>query len=171
MNVTVCRLFCSRGDSMLPPLIAEAFRSFPHDIVDVCRAHTWEQLTAAPADGMRSVRDILVHLMENEFGWIRHVVRGEPRREFDPARFSSLDMILHEWLPLRMASADTVLALTVEQQRERRPLPWDVNATVSVAEVIWHVVGHDQYHRGQVFTRLALMGHRDLPDYDLIRAT
>jgi len=27
----------------------------------------------------------------------------------------------------------------------------------------------EQYHRGQIFTRLALLGRRDLPDYDLLR--
>jgi uncharacterized damage-inducible protein DinB len=49
-------------------------------------------------------------------------------------------------------------------------VPWDPAVTVSVEEIVWHVVGHDQYHRGQVFTRLAMMGRRDLPDQDLIRA-
>ncbi len=28
---------------------------------------------------------------------------------------------------------------------------------------------HEQYHRGQIFTRLALLGRRDLPDLDLLR--
>jgi uncharacterized damage-inducible protein DinB len=32
-----------------------------------------------------------------------------------------------------------------------------------------HVVTHEQYHRGQVFTRLALLGRHDLPDHDMLR--
>jgi len=154
---------------MLPPLIADAFHTLPADLVAVCRPHSWEELTAVPGDGLRSVRDILVHLMDNEAGWVGHVVRGEPRRRFDPAAFDGLDSVLAEWEPLRAASVATILGLTEEARRDRRPLPWDAAKTVSVEEIVWHIVGHDQYHRGQAFTRLALLGRRDLPDHDLIR--
>jgi uncharacterized damage-inducible protein DinB len=154
---------------MLPPLIAAAFRSGPTDLVGVCRSHPWDQLTAPPGEGLRSVKDILVHLMDNEAGWLG-VVRGEDRQKLDPAAFGSLDDILAAWAPLRAASAALILALTPEQRQARRPLPWAPSATVSVEEIVWHVVGHEQYHRGQVFTRLALLGRRDLPDHDLIRA-
>jgi len=156
---------------VLPPLIAEAFRSFPDDLVSVCRPHSWEDLIRAPGDDMRSVRDILVHLMDNEAGWVGHVVGGEARRKFAPDAFGSLDAILAEWEPLRAKTADTIHALTREAQEARRQLPWDASKTVSVAEVVWHVAAHDQYHRGQVFTRLALLGRKNLPDHDLIRET
>jgi hypothetical protein len=76
---------------MLPPLVTAAFRSFPIDLVAVCRPHPWAELTSAPGDGLRSIRDILVHLMENEAGWVGHVVRGEPLRRLDPAAFGDLD--------------------------------------------------------------------------------
>lgn len=155
---------------MLPRLIAEAFRSFPTDLAAVCRPHSWAELTRGPSDGMRSIREILLHLMENEAGWVGHVIRGEPRRRFDPTVYGSLDAIVTEWGPLRAATADTILRLTPEERESRRPLPWGASKTVSVEEVVWHVVAHDQYHRGQVFTRLALLGRRDLPDHDLIRA-
>jgi uncharacterized damage-inducible protein DinB len=155
---------------MLPPLIADAFRSGPTDLIAVCRPHSWDELTAAPAAGLRSIRDILVHLMDNEAGWLG-LVRGEGRRKLDPADFGSLDDILAAWLPLREASVALILALTPEERQARRSLPWNPTATVSVEEIVWHVVGHEQYHRGQEFTRLALLGRRDLPDLDLIRAT
>lgn len=156
---------------MLPPLIADAFGSFPADLVAVCRPHSWGELTLAPGDGLRSIRDILVHLMENEAGWLGHVIRGQPRHSFDPAAFSDLDAISAEWAPLRAASLATILGLTESERRSRRPLPWNAAKTVGVEEVVWHVVGHDQYHRGQVFTRLALLGRRSLPDHDLIRVS
>jgi uncharacterized damage-inducible protein DinB len=155
--------------TVLPPLIADAFRAFPDDLGVVCRPHPWHELTGAPGEGLRSVRDILVHLMDNEAAWIGHVVRGEPRRHFDPASFGSLDAILAEWRPLRAGGAATILGLTEAERRSRAPLPWDAAKSVSIEEVVWHVVAHDQYHRGQVFTRLALLGRRNLPDHDLIR--
>jgi uncharacterized damage-inducible protein DinB len=155
---------------MLPPRIADAFRSGPADLVGVCRPHPWDQLTSAPGDGLRSIRDILAHLMDNEAGWLG-LVRGEAPRRFDPSAFGSLDVILAAWTPLREASVALVLGLTPEQRLSRRPLPWDASASASVEEIVWHVVAHEQYHRGQVFTRLALLGRRDLPDHDLIRAS
>lgn len=155
---------------MLPPVVAHAFRAFPADVVSVCRPHTWEELTRAPGEGLRSVRDILIHLMENEAGWVGHVVRGEPRQRFDATVFGSLDAILTEWGPLRTATINAILGLTANERGSQRPLPWDASKTVSVEEVVWHVIAHDQYHRGQIFTRLGLLGRRDLPDHDLIRA-
>lgn len=156
---------------MLPPLVADTFRSLPADLAAVCRPHPWAELTRVPGDGLRSIRDILVHLMENEAGWVGHVINGEARRRFDPAAFDSLDAVLAEWQPLRARTAETILRLSRDERESRRPLPWDVTKSVSVEEVVWHVVAHDQYHRGQVSTRLAVLGRRDLPDHDLIRVT
>ena len=39
----------------------------------------------------------------------------------------------------------------------------------TIEEIVWHVVTHEQYHRGQIFTRLAMLGRRDLPDHDMLR--
>src|SRR5262249_32761950 len=120
-------------------LLVAAFRSGPSDLVGVCRPHPWDQLTAAPADGLRSVRDILVHLMDNEAGWLG-LIRGEGRRRFDPAAFGSLDDVLAAWVPLRDSSAALILGLTADERQSRRPLPWDASASVSVEEIVWHVV-------------------------------
>lgn len=54
-------------------------------------------------------------------------------------------------------------ALAPERGQSRRPFPWDAHETASVEEIVWHVVTHEQYHRGQIFTRFALLGQRHLP--------
>lgn len=90
---------------MIPPGILEGFKNLPREIVDLCRPHPWGDLTPPPREGMKSVRDVLVHM---------------------------IGAVLRPWEPQRAAT-------------------------------------HEQYHRGQIFTRLALLGRQDLPDYDVLR--
>jgi len=154
---------------MIPPRIAESLRNLPNEMIGLCRPHRWDDLTTPPAEGMRPVRDVLVHMIGAEAFWIRHVIHGQPRQRLDPASFSGLDSILAAWVPQREGTLVLVRALTPEERLSRRPFPWNPAESASIEEIVWHVVTHEQYHRGQVFTRLALLGRRDLPDYDLLR--
>jgi uncharacterized damage-inducible protein DinB len=154
---------------VIPPRVVEGFEKLPREIIDLCRPHSWADLTTPHREGMKPVRDILVHMAGAEAFWIRHVVRGEARQRFDPASFGSLDAILDVWMPQRAATIAFVQALTPEERLSRRAFPWDASQSASVEEIVWHVVTHEQYHRGQIFTRLALLGRQDLPDHDLLR--
>ncbi len=154
---------------MIPPRILERFRTVPDELIDLCRPHAWTDLTTPPGEGMRAIRDILVHMVSAEYGWIQHVALGNPRRRLRPEEFSDLDAILAVWRPQRNATVALAGTLTPEERHSRRPFPWDAKETASVEEIVWHVVTHEQYHRGQIFTRLALLDRRDLPDYDLLR--
>ncbi len=154
---------------MLPTRILEGFKNLPGEMIGQCRPHTWEQLTTPPGAGMKPIRDVLVHVVGTEAFWITHVVQGHSRPRLDPASFGDLDTILTAWTPQREATLELLRNLTPEQRLARRPFPWNQAETATVEEIIWHVVTHEQYHRGQIFTRLALLGRRDLPDNDLLR--
>ena len=154
---------------IIPPRIAQGFRSVPKELVDLCRPERWEQLTTPVRHGMRPIRDILVHMMGTEAFWLRHVARAEPFTRPDPASFADLDTILAAWTPQREATMSWLAGLAPAELVSRRE--WKVLEATQIAsleEIIWHVVTHEQYHRGQIFTRLSLLGRRDLPDYDLI---
>jgi uncharacterized damage-inducible protein DinB len=154
---------------MLPPRIAEGFKNLPDELIGLCRPHTWEQLSTPPAARMRSIRDVLVHLIDAGNFWIRHVIQGKPFHRLDPASFGDLNGVLVVWMPQREATLALIGGLTDQERASRRPLPWNSAETASVEEIVWHVVTHEQYHRGQIFTRLAMLGRRDLPDHDLLR--
>jgi uncharacterized damage-inducible protein DinB len=155
--------------SVLPPVIAETFRTVPADVIKQCRPHSWEQLTSAPAPGMKSVREILVHMMGTEAFWLHHVVDGKPLRRPDPASFGSLESILAPWSAQRDATMSWLETQGPGQLSSTRTQPGSPSKSATVADIIWHVVTHEQYHRGQIFTRLAFLGRRDLPDNDLLR--
>jgi uncharacterized damage-inducible protein DinB len=154
---------------MLPPRIKMTFGTVPDELIGLCRSHTWEQLTMPPAEGIRPIRDILAHTVRAEAYWFDHVVKGASRPKADPEDFPSLDAILAIWRPQRDASLAWIDGLTAADRAATRPFPWDQGQRASIEEIVWHVVTHEQYHRGQVFTRLALLGRRDLPDHDLLR--
>ncbi len=154
---------------MIPDRILRSFSALPEELTGLCRPHSWAELTTPPGEGMRSIRDILVHMMGAEYSWIQTVVLRAPRRRYRPEEFEDLDAILSVWRPQREATVALAAGLSPAEASSRRPFPWDPTQTASVEEIIWHVVTHEQYHRGQVFTRLALLGRQDLPDQDLLR--
>ena len=154
---------------MIPQRIFERFGTVPDELTGLCRQHTWTQLTAPPGEGMKSIRDVLVHMASAERYWIQHVVLGGPLDRLQPEAFGDLGAILAAWKPQREATMAFVRGMTAGQRAEQRAFPWDPKELASVEDIVWHVVTHEQYHRGQIFTRLALLGRRDLPDYDLLR--
>ncbi len=154
---------------VLPAAIAERFRTVPADVIAQCRPHPWEQLTTAQAPGMKSIREILVHMMGTEHFWLHHVVEGKPLRRPDPAAFENLDAILAPWSAQREATMAWLETLGPGQLSSTRMQPGSPSKSATVSDIIWHVVTHEQYHRGQIFTRLAFLGRRDLPDNDLLR--
>jgi len=154
---------------MFPMRVIQAVKNLPNELTTLCCQHAWAGLTLAPANGMRSIHEILAHLIDAEAGWINHVVRELPRQRVQPGLFSSLDQIAQTWLPQREATLSWVQGLTANDLASTRPLPWNREELATVEEILWHFVTHEQYHRGQIFTRLALLGRRDLPDHDLLR--
>ena len=154
---------------MLPPRIRVGFENLPDELTGLCRGHSWQQLTAPPADGIRPISDILLHMVRAEAFWFEHVVFGKPRPKADPENFNNLGAILAVWKPQRDRSLAWLARLTDHDRADTRPLPWDQTQHASIDDIVWHVVTHEQYHRGQVFTRLALLGRRDLPDHDMLR--
>jgi uncharacterized damage-inducible protein DinB len=153
---------------VIPSRIARSFADLPKELIDLCRPHAWADLTRPPAPGMRPIRDILVHMMAAEARWIGRAMGGRPDPDYQPEDFRDLDAILTVWGPQRRETVQFIQGLTPDQSRAAVPIPGDETKTTA-ADIVWHIVTHDQYHRGQLFTRLALLGRRDLPDYDMLR--
>lgn len=154
---------------MIPPHIIERFATVPDELTALCRPHVWEDIIRPPAEGMRSIRGVLLHTAGAETYWIQHVAMGRPLKRPEEASFTSLDAILAHWKPQREATLAYVRGLTLAKRAERRPFPWNPQEGATIEDIVWHVVTHEQYHRGQIFTRLAMLGRRDLPDHDLLR--
>lgn len=89
---------------MIPPRVTESFARVPSEIIGLCRSQPWDDLTRSPGEGMRSIRDVLVHVVGAEAFWIYHVVLRSSafeRAKFEPETFQSPDAILGAWAPER----------------------------------------------------------------------
>lgn len=128
-------------------------------VLAVCGLLNPEQYNAEPVPGWTSVRASLFHIAVVTEGWLRgltgEVVGGPPRAE-DYATVDDVERLLNrayqtfdglrpsftpEWLsaPMTMRGGGRTAVLP----------PW---------AVLWHVVNHATYHRGQVASKLKRLG-------------
>lgn len=137
-------------------------------VLDACRKLTPEQYAAEPVPGWSSVRSSLVHVAIVIDGWVRGVI-GEtvdsvPTEEEMPAVDDIerlLDRAQQNFERLVSTLTPERLAAPMTLRRGARSVdlpPW---------AVLRHVVNHSTYHRGQVASKLRMLGV-DPPATDLV---
>ncbi len=143
-----------------------------------------EDLEFQPAPGLSSLGAVLRHIIVAEEHWWHGGIHGEPFEQWRPAdwdrytdeekgahrtrRFPTVASIIEG---LRNAPAPIVgflQDLDAWALCEKRRSTWGKENTLRW--IFWHLVGHDQHHRGQVYTRVRMLGYeppstfpRDLP--------
>jgi uncharacterized damage-inducible protein DinB len=136
-------------------------------ILDACRKLTPEQYATEPVPGWSSIRSSLVHIAIVIDGWVRGVtgetVNVVPTEEEMPEvddierlldrAFQNFNSLLPLLTPERLATPMTLRKGT----RSVDLPPW---------VVLRHVVNHSSYHRGQVASKLRMLGV-DPPATDL----
>ncbi len=126
-----------------------------------------------PADGLRSIGDILRHVITAEEYWWRGGILGQPFGTGRPAdwdtltdeqkaahrkqRFPTLTSIVQGMQSAHEPIAEFLTQIDAALLCEKRRATWGKENTLRW--IMWHLVEHDQHHRGQVFTRLRLLGY------------
>ncbi|MGH2376436.1 MAG: DinB family protein, partial [bacterium] len=134
---------------------------------------TEDDLEFRPADGLRSIGDILRHVITAEEYWWRGGILGEPFGAGRPAdwdtltdeqkaahrrqRFPSLASILQGLQTAHEPIAEFLTQTDASVLCEKRQATWGEDNTLRW--ILWHLVEHDQHHRGQIYTRLRLIGY------------
>jgi uncharacterized damage-inducible protein DinB len=139
-----------------------------------------EELEVRPAPGLRSLGEVLRHVIATEEYWWYGGINGAPYDRWRPQdkRFSA-----DEWnnltneekeaararrFPTVAAIVDGLHAahapvesflreLDAADLCEKRRATWGDDNTLRW--ILWHLVEHDQHHRAQIFTRLRMRGH------------
>ncbi len=149
-------------------------------LVEVIAGLPDEELDVRPAPGLRSLGEVLRHVITAEERWWHGGIKGAP---YDQWRPQDKGLSAEEWDRLtnedkeaaRTRRFPTVAAI-VEGLRaahepvesflgeleaadlcEKRRATWGDDNTLRW--VLWHLVEHDQHHRAQIFTRLRMRGH------------
>jgi uncharacterized damage-inducible protein DinB len=132
-----------------------------------------EDLDRSPAPGFRSVGEVLRHVIAAEERWWHGGIHARPYEAWRPRgwdrmtdeekqtsrrdRFPSTQAIL-EGLQAAHAPVDAFLRETEAADLcEKRRATWDEENTLRW--ILWHLVEHDQHHRGQIYTRVRMLGH------------
>ncbi len=149
-------------------------------LVDVIAGLPDEELGVSPAPGLRSLGEVLRHVITSEEYWWHGGIMGAPYDRWRPQdkRFSA-----EEWDRLPSEEKETwrtrrfpTMVAVVEGLRaahapveaflgdldaadlcEKRRATWGEHNTLRW--MLWHMVEHDQHHRAQIFTRLRMRGH------------
>jgi len=142
-------------------------------LMEVARALRDEDLEFRPAAGLRSVGEVLRHVIAAEEHWWHGGILGKPyadwrprgwdpaaedeHREYHRRRFPTTGAIL-EGLQAAHAPVEAFLKeLNAADLCEKRLATWGDENTLRW--ILWHLVEHDQHHRAQLYTRARLRGH------------
>ncbi len=138
-----------------------------------------EDLEFRPAPGLSSLGAVLRHIIVAEEHWWHGGIHGEPFERWRPAdwdRYTDEEKGAHRTLRfptvasivegLRNAHAPIVgflEDLDAWALCEKRRSTWGKENTLRW--IFWHLVDHDQHHRGQVYTRVRMLGYEPPPTF------
>ncbi|MEW6046760.1 MAG: DinB family protein [Bacillota bacterium] len=151
---------------LIPGFVLKAMSERPFQLVDLCRKLPDGWWTWQPHPRVMSIRTILTHMMAGEEAWVLGVVRGETPPKRDPAAFASPDALEAVWRPVRGRTVEWLAGLDGSARTEIRRVR-GTPPEVTLEAIAWHLVTHDFHHKGQVCTRLAMLGV-EVPDLDII---
>ncbi len=136
-----------------------------------------DELDFRPVPGLRSIGDVLRHIITAEEYWWHGGIQGKPyaewrasgwerftdeeREEYRRRRFPTVSSIL-EGLGTAHGPVEGFLKdLDAADLCEKRQATWGQHNTLRW--IFWHLVEHDQHHRAQVYTRIRMLGRTPPP--------
>jgi uncharacterized damage-inducible protein DinB len=129
-----------------------------------CAALTSEQFLRSMGNSYISVRDTWAHLLVAEWVWLERWQGRSPGRTeagpFGAEKFPTLESIRVAWVPIEKGVREFLRACPEENLS--RPLPYtNMQGEVwiyTLWRVLFHVLNHQTYHRGQITTLLRQLG-------------
>ena len=119
---------------------------------------TNEQLDFVPREGMWSLGTVARHIAHAEEAWFRHWMTGmrEGPLEYtsqDYPTVKSIKALLAEVHARTDAYLETLDVVDLEETFET---VWGQKG--SIRWVVWHVLGHEIHHRGEIYLMMGLLG-------------
>jgi uncharacterized damage-inducible protein DinB len=128
--------------------------------LQACAALTQEQFVRPMGGSFPSLRDTLAHLVAVEWIWLERW-RGRPPRSLLPAEeFPTLAAVSERWRAVEREMREYLAGLS-EEALERPATCVDTRGrtwTYPLWRMIFHLLNHQSYHRGQIATLLRQLG-------------
>jgi uncharacterized damage-inducible protein DinB len=129
-----------------------------------CAALMPEQFLRPMGNSYSSVGDTLAHLLGVEWLWLERWLGRSPARKdleaFAPKKYPTLESIRDAWGPVEKGVCDFLRACS--EGRLSQPLSYTNFQgevwTYPLWRILFHVLNHQTYHRGQIATLLRQLG-------------
>jgi uncharacterized damage-inducible protein DinB len=116
-----------------------------------------EHLAFRPSDNyVRSVGDILRHIMNLEEGWIHFVVRRELPTWPEESKLDDIDELREALKTTHQETMNYLSSVPVEDFNRIVQVPED--GTPKLGWILWHVFEQQIHHRGELYLCLSLLG-------------
>jgi len=136
-------------------------------LLDILEQVNTEEFVRDRGVGKGSMRNILVHLVNTERGWISFL-DGRESSDIEPESLDSVQSIREIWSKVHEETREFMDKLREDQLLHVKSVKWD-DQTVSftVGKVLMHIATHETHHRG-VLTGLIRQQGIDPPSFDMI---
>jgi uncharacterized damage-inducible protein DinB len=128
--------------------------------LEACAALTEEQFVRSLGSSFASVRDTLVHMMGAEWIWLERWRGRNATSMLPPQEFPSLSSVSGRWREVEGKMREYLATLSEEALSQ--PVTYMSQKSDTFSYELWrlmfHVVNHQSYHRGQVATLLRQLG-------------
>lgn len=124
-----------------------------------------QQLDFRPREGLWSLRETAIHVASAEEGWFHYEVTRE-LPGWEAADFQAGDYPTREQIKQLLVEVHArVVARFAECSDEElsQPLQLSWGGSMTLEDVIWHVIEHEIHHRGEIYLMLGLLG-MEAPD-------
>lgn len=123
-----------------------------------------QDLDFRPADGHWTVRELMLHIAEEEKGEVSYGViqeLGEWPGSYDPADYPTIASIKALLSDVHSRTQAYLQTITSKDLKQTVHAPWDEHYVLG--DMLGHVVEHEVHHRGELSLILGLLG-REAPD-------
>ncbi|TFG32464.1 DUF664 domain-containing protein [Candidatus Thorarchaeota archaeon] len=136
-------------------------------LLDTLEQVNTEEFVRDRGVGKSSIRNILVHLVNTERGWISFLDNREST-DIEPESRDRVQSIREIWSRVHEGTREFMDKVREDQLLHVKSVKWG-NQTVSftIGKVLMHVATHETHHRG-VLTGLIRQQGIDPPGFDMI---
>ena len=128
--------------------------------LEACAALTPEQFLTPVGGSFPSIRDTLAHLVAAEWLYLERWQGRSPTSMPAASEFPTLDSIRERWRGIEVLLRSVLAGL--DDRQLARPVTYTnirkQTKTLLRWQMMYHLLNHQSYHRGQVTTQLRLLG-------------
>ncbi len=145
---------------MKPSMIFYPWKNFRKDLLNLLEQMDEGDLDFKPFPGSWPVGKIFLHIAESEDYWIHYLARKElpENPHYELKDYPSISAIR---MKLRVTEERTQSFL--EPLKEEDP-EWRFKTprgeTITLFQILWHVMEHGLLHRGEISLILGMLGHK-----------